>query len=372
MTHLTEGTLRRMVDDPDARAGAESAHLEGCSECQARFKVVSEDAASIGRLLAVPEARVDAGRAFAHVMSARHAQPALGLRLPILGPAGRPALALVAAVVAAALVLVAFTFSGFFFKPSTVQTVPVTVADVQALSQLAEYGTYSWTKEPQFQVATTAADAAAVADGLKAPVVKQLPTGVSKTVTYGAMSQAVFTFTFSADKASSAAARQGKTMPAMPKGIDGATLTITVGPAVGEVYGDLNQPAEQSNGGQSSGSSQINLPQLIVARSAAPTVKSTQVSVSQLENYILQQPGITDQLKNALKAIGDPSHTLLIPIPVQYATSKDVTVQGVHGVALGDNTGVGAGVVWVKGGSVYVVAGSIKQSAAIDIANNLQ
>ena len=361
-----------MVDDPDARAGADAAHLEGCSECQARFKVVSEDAASISRLLAVPEARVDTARAFSHVMSARRAQPALVLRLPFLRPAGRPAFALVAAVVAAAVVLVAFTFSGFFFQPTTVKTVPVSVADVRALSQLADYGTYSWTKQPQFQVATSAVDAATTADGLKVPVVKNLPTGVSKTVTYGAMSQAVFTFTFSADKASSAAAKQGKTMPAMPKGIDGATLTVTVGPAVGEVYGDLNQPTGQSNGGQSSGSNEINLPQLIVARSAAPTVKSTQVSVSQLENYILQQPGITDELKNALKAIGDPSHTLLIPIPVQYATSKNVTVQGVQGVALGDNTGVGAAVVWVKDGSVYLVAGSIKQSAAIDIANNLR
>lgn len=367
MAHLTEGTLRRMVDDPDARTGVDSTHLEGCPECQARFKVVSEDAASIGRLLAVPEARVDTGRAFAQVMSARRAQPALGLRLPMSLPGGRPALALVAAVVAAAVVLVAFTFSGFFFQPTTVKTVPVSVADVQALSQLADYGTYSWTKQPQFQVATSAADAATVAGGLKAPVVKKLPTGVSKSVTYGAMSQAVFTFTFSADKASAAAARHGKTLSAMPKGMDGATLTIAVGPAVGEVYGDLNQP-----NGQSNGAGEINLPQLIVARSAAPTVKSTQVTVAQLENYILQQPGVTDQLKNALKAVGDPSHTLLIPIPIQYATSKDVRVQGVDGVALGDNTGLGAGVVWVKGGSVYVVAGSITQSAAIDIANNLQ
>ena len=359
-----------MVDDPDARAGADGAHLESCSECQARFKAVSDDAGSIARMLAVPEARVDTGRAFTRVMSARNSQPALGLRFPILRPAGRPAFALVAAIVAAAVVLVAFTFSGFFFQPTTVKTVPITVADVQALAQLAEYGTYTWTKQPDFQIATSAADASAVAGGLKAPEVKKLPTGVSKNVTYGAMSQAVFTFTFSADKASAAAAKEGRSLPALPKGIDGATLTVTVGPAVGEVFGDLNQ---QSNGNQeSSGNNVINLPQLIVARSTSPTVKSTQVTVSQLEDYILKLPGISDKLKNAIKAIGNPSNTLLIPIPVEYATSKDVTVQGVHGVALGDNTGVGSGVVWVKGGSVYVVAGSIKQSDAIDIANNLK
>jgi hypothetical protein len=94
--------------------------------------------------------------------------------------------------------------------------------------------------------------------------------------------------------------------------------------------------------------------------------------VTQLEDYILAQPGITTELKNAVKALGDPSTTLLIPVPVQYATATQITVQGVPGVALGDNTGVGSGVVWVKNGFVYVVAGSIKQTDAVGIANNLK
>ena len=363
MAHLTEGTLRRMVDDADARSGADAAHLEGCSECQARMKAVAEDASSIAALLAVPEARVDVGAAFQGVMQQPKSQPAL-VRFPILRPASRPTFALVAAVVAAAVVIVAFTFSGFFFKPTTVKTVPVTVADVQALSQLADYGTITWSKEPQLQATTSAADASSVAGGLQPPTVSKLPAGVSTNVTYGAMSEAVATFTFSAEKAAAAAAKHGKTLPPMPAGMDGATLTITVGPAVGEVYGDLNRPSADTN--------TINLPQLIVARSAAPTAKATGVTVKDLESFILAQPGITPELKKAVSAIGDPSTTLLIPVPIEYATSTQVTVQGVDGVALGDNTGVGSAVVWVKGGSVYVVAGSIKQSEAINIANNLK
>ena len=50
MAHLTDGTLRRMVDDPDARAG-DAAHLEGCSECKGRFENISDDARSIATLL---------------------------------------------------------------------------------------------------------------------------------------------------------------------------------------------------------------------------------------------------------------------------------------------------------------------------------
>jgi hypothetical protein len=364
VAHLTDGTLRRMVDDPDARAGADEAHLDGCAECKTRFARISDDARSIATLLAVPDARVDVTRAFEQVSHAPHSQPAL-VRLPVFRSPVRPIrLALVAAVMVAALSLVAFASAGLFFKPSTVVAVPVTVADMQALSQLADYGTVTWTQQPNLQVATSAADASAAAGGITTPVAHNVPSGISTTITYGAMSQAVATFTFSADKAQAAAAAAGKTLPALPAGMDGATLTVTVGPAVGEIYGDMNQ--------QTSSANEINLPQLVIAKSAAPTVKSTQVSAQTLENYILSLPGISPDLANAVRAVKDPSTTLLIPVPVQYASATQVDINGQSGVALGDNTGLGGGVVWVgKDGYVYVVAGSIKKDVAVSMAKTL-
>jgi len=364
VAHLTDGTLRRMVDDPDARAGADEAHLDGCTECKTRFARISDDARSIATLLAVADARVDVSRAFDQVSHAPRSQPAL-VRLPVFRSPVRPIrLALVAAVIVAALSLVAFASAGLFFKPSTVVAVPVTVADMQALSQLADYGTVTWTQQPNLQVATSAADASAAAGGITTPVAHNVPSGISTTITYGAMSQAVATFTFSADKAQAAAAAAGKTLPALPAGMDGATLTVTVGPAVGEVYGDMNQ--------QTSSANEINLPQLVIAKSAAPTVKSTQVSAQTLENYILSLPGISPDLANAVRAVKDPSTTLLIPVPVQYASATQVDINGQSGVQLGDNTGLGGGVVWVgKDGYVYVVAGSIKKDDAVSIAKTL-
>src|SRR5256885_14563418 len=115
-----------MVDDPDAKAGTDAAHLDGCAECQARFKTISDDASSIATLLAVPAARVDVGRAFETVMRAPKAQPALGLRLPFLPPRTRPlTLAFVAAGAAAAPGVVAFAAGGFLFSPPTVTAGPV-------------------------------------------------------------------------------------------------------------------------------------------------------------------------------------------------------------------------------------------------------
>jgi hypothetical protein len=171
-------------------------------------------------------------------------------------------------------------------------------------------------------------------------------------------------FTFDGAKAAAAAAKAGKPMPKMPSGMDGSKLTVTVGPAVIEIFGNLKA-------GAASDATQINLPQLVIGKSTAPVVKSSGVTTKQLEDFLLAQPGVSKKLAAAIRAIKDPSTTLPIPIPVEYATSKGVRVQGVDGVALGDNTGLGAAVIWIKSGTVYGVAGTLKQSQVLDVANHL-
>jgi hypothetical protein len=353
-----------MVDDPDVHSGADARHFETCAECQSRYKAVSEDAIAITSLMAAPDLKVDVASAFNRVQSAPAARPRFGFRLPVLRPGSRPMMLAFAAVVAAiALLATVIAEDRNTFSPNTVTPVPVTLADMQSLSQLSAYGTISWTKQPQLQVVTSATEAKNIS-GLQAPIVAKLPAGVSSTVTYAAMPQAVAVFTFSAAKAAAAASQTGKSLPALPAGMDGAQLTVMVGPAVAEIYGNFNKPA-------TSDVTQVNLPQLIVAESSAPVATSSQVTVKQLEDYLLAQPGLSAELTAAIKAIGDPSTTLPIPVPVQFATSSSVTIQGVQGVALGDNTGVGSGVIWVMNGVVYGVVGTVKQSDAIDIANHL-
>lgn len=364
MAHLSEGTLRRMVDEPDAQ-GADARHFASCAGCQARFKAVAADARTITSLLTAPELKLDVASAFNRVRSTPAARPRFGFRLPLFRPGSRPmVLAFASAVAVIALVATAIAQDKNTFTPQSLTPVPVTMADMESLSQLSAYGTVSWTKQPQLQVVTSAAEAQTVS-GLKVPSVANLPSGVSTTVTYAAMPRAVAVFTFSKDKAAAAAAQAGKTLPALPAGMEGAQLTVTVGPAVAEIFGNMNKPAASSD------ISQLGLPQLVVAASTSPVATSSQVTVKQLEDYLIAQPGISAELKAAVKAIGDPSTTLPVPIPVQFATSSSVTIQGVQGIALGDNTGVGAGVIWVKNGVVYGVVGTIKKSDAEDIANHL-
>lgn len=365
MAHLSEGTLRRKFDDQDALTGSDARHYATCTECQTRYGAFADDARFAATALAAPDLKVNVGSAFKHIQSGPATRPRFGIRLPIIRPATRPILG----GLAAAAVLVLLIATGLaqdlltVFSPTSVTPVPVTVADLQSLSGLSVYGTVSWTTKPAPQIVTSASEAATVS-GLKIPAVGTLPAGVSTTVTYAAMPQAVGVFTFDATKAAAAAAATGKTLPPMPTGMDGSTLTVTVGPAVVEIFGDLNA-------GSASDATQINLPQLIVAESTAPTVTSSYANAQQLEDYLLAQPGISPQLAAAIRSIGDPSKTLPIPIPIEYATSSKVQVQGVDGLALGDNTGLGAAVIWIKDGVVYGVAGTLKQDVIVGIANHL-
>jgi len=364
VAHLSEGTLRRKFDDEDALTDSDGRHYSVCADCQARYAAFADDAQAVAGVLAVPDLKVDVASAFSRVFSAPAAQPRFGIRLPIVRPASRPIMgALAAAAVIVALVVTGVAQSALtFFEPKTLQPVPVSVADLQSLSGLSAYGTFVWTKEPTPQIVTSAAEAKV--SGLDVPVVGTLPAGVSTTVTYAAMQQAVGVFTFDAAKAAAAAAQAGEPLPKMPSGMDGSTLTVTVGQAVIEIFGNLNK-------GAASDPTQLSLPQLIVGKSTAPVVTSSQVTTQELENYLLSQPGVSPQLAAAIRAIKDPSTTLPIPIPVQFATSSTQTIQGVQGLALGDNTGVGAGVIWIKNGVVYGVVGTIKRDDAVDIANHL-
>lgn len=364
MAHLSDGALRLRFDDPEAQS-ADARHYESCPECQARYKAVAGDATLITSLLATPDVKVDVASAFDRVRSAPAAQPRFGFRLPVLQPGRRPlVLAFATTLAAVALLATALASGDNIFSPKTITPVPVTVADLQSLSQLAAYGDLTWTTRPNLTIAANA-DEAHTISGLTPPKVANLPTGVSSAVTYAAMPKAEAVFTFSKDKAAAAAAQAGKPLPALPAGMDGAKLTVTIGPAVAEIYGNLNKPTSGSD------LTQANLPQLIVAASSAPVATSTQVTVKQLADYIATMPGISPELIAAIKAIGDSGTTLPVPVPIEFGTASRVQVQGVDGVALGDNTGVGAGVIWIKNGVVYGVVGTIKQADAIDVANHL-
>ncbi|HYR94573.1 MAG TPA: hypothetical protein VEP48_10260 [Methylomirabilota bacterium] len=277
-----------------------------------------------------------------------------------------------AAAASVALIATLLTVSGVaetiitLFEPKTVVAVPITSADLTGAAGLTAYGTLTWSSPPKpYDVPDIAT--AEKATGMKVLVPSQLPSGVSvANARYGVMDRTTATYTFSADKTRAAAALLNRTAPPMPANIDGSKLFITGGPAVVQYFDDGTAPKSATSAGAFA-----SLPRLIIAQGKGPLVQSDGVTVEQLQQYLLAQPGITPALAAQIRAIKDPSSTLPVPIPVDMATSKTVTVQGVQGVFVGDSTGLGSAVIWSKDGYVFGVAGTLTESQILAVANSL-
>ena len=324
--------------------------------------------------LSLPAPQVDTERALATIrerIERERIRPVTAA--PRVPRPGAVSLWLRGAAVAASVALIAvlLTVSGVaetilvIFEPKQVVAVPITSADLRSAEGFAQYGTLEWSSQPQPynvpDLATAERDA-----GFRV-LRPTLPAGVTATRTqYGVMPRTTATFTFSADRTRQTAARLQRTPPPMPANIDGAKLFITGGPAVVQYFDDGGAP--KSTGGAEPFAS---LPRLIVVQGKGPVVQSTGVTVEQLQQYLLSQPGISPQLAAQIKAIKDPSSTLPVPIPVDMATTKNVTVQGVPGVFVGDSTGLGSAVIWSKDGLVFGVAGTLTEAQIMAVANSL-
>ena len=259
------------------------------------------------------------------------------------------------------------------FTPQTVSAVPVSLDSLKSLPDLNNYGTFT---EGKRTAPTTVANAVAAGAAAHLTVLTpaSLPKGLPTTATYQVMPAQTGSFTFSAAKAQASAAAQGKTLPAMPANIDGSSVTVSTGAAVLITYGAPSATSANKAMAmqvEANPASAAMGPMLIIGQTTAPIVTSTGVSTADLETYLLAQPGISPDLANAIRAIGDPSSTLPIPIPISKASSHPVQVQGVTGVSVADSTGLGGGIIWVKNGIVYGIAGSFTENDLLAAANSL-
>lgn len=360
MAHLSDGTLRRMYDEPVAVAATAREHFNGCVRCQDRFGEVASTAREVQAALMVPAVAVEPGAAL-RAVSARLERPrpawlrGLRIRRPVL-VAGLAA-AMVAGVAATAIALNMITV----FEPTHTQAIPITAASFQGFPDLSSWGTVKVLMQPELREEDSAA--AAARDSGLAVIAPRLPAGVSVPAPqYAVVTQASGSFTFSAARAAEAAQRSGKTAPPLPAGLDGSTLSATGGPGEVAVYGTID-PKQISSG---------NLPALVVGEAKAPVVSSSGATVRQIEDAVLAQPGVSPELAAEIRAIGDPTSTLPIPFPVDRAQAHDFTLpNGTPATYIGDNTRIYAGVVFVRRGVVYAVAGSLTQDQLVAIATGL-
>jgi hypothetical protein len=240
------------------------------------------------------------------------------------------------------------------FEPQQVATIQVSAADLRSLSQLQHFGRVSFpgALAPRH---VSDAQAASAASGMQVLTPSFRPQGTPSAARYEVLAGGTGSFTFSTSRARSWAAAYHTQLPAVPAGIDGSTLSVTTGNTVLATY--------------SAGTG--SLPDLVIGQTQAPRIATTGASVHDMEAYVLSLPGLSSTLRTQIQSLGNPTSVLVLPVPTDLATSHAVTVNGAHGYAISDNTGLGSVVIWEKDGVIYGVGGTLSESAALQTAGSL-
>ena len=252
------------------------------------------------------------------------------------------------------------------FQPKQFVAVPVTLEELAALPALERYGTLVQPTREQPTRVASAAEAAA-RSRLTVPVPGTLPAGFPSNPTFYVADGKTASFTFSAAKAAAGSA----SLPPMPATIDGSQIVVNTNPVVVVTYQDGSAEDLNARDALSTVPSR-GKKVLIVGRTTVPGVRSSGATIEQLQQYLLGQPGVSPDLARAIRSIGDPSTTLPIPIPVDKALSHPITVQGASGLAVGDSTGIGGGIVWQREGIITGVAGTFSESQLLAVANSIK
>ncbi|MSQ28034.1 MAG: hypothetical protein EXR51_07855 [Dehalococcoidia bacterium] len=369
---LLPAYLNRTLGAPDA--ALVEAHLDSCAACRDALAEWTAVGDAIRRVAVPAPSRGVLDRTFAKLDSP---PPVKGWRrwpqlLDRSAFATRPVQAVLAASVLALMVL--FTPLGslaadllLVFQPRQFVVVPVILADLQALPTLGQYGDLAL--GPGARPAAAAdATAAQAASGIRPLLPAVLPPSVTGPAHYLTIPSHNGSFTFRAAKAQEAAMATGQALPPMPPNIDGTSVQMTTGRAVVTYFGS----EIPLGGAPKAETSPVDPPQLVIVQAFVPTATSSGAPPKELQQYLLSLPGVSPELANAIRAIGDPTTMWPIPVPIGKIQTHNISIDGVPGTVFSDTSRFVTGVVWVKDGMVYAAGGPVKERELLAAAASLR
>ncbi len=245
------------------------------------------------------------------------------------------------------------------FAPTHVAPVSVSQSDVRAIaafmgladsrtlggfpnpdgSSTVRFGTIKWASSGPARPVASLAEATAEA-GFPVSLPTHLPAGV------GAVQQFIVQPRVSAEVSFNSTAAS----------LSGSSVSLDAGPAVLAEYAQANGPGLHTLG---------------VATMRRPTALSKGASISRIEAFVLDQPGIPPELAEEVRLLGDLRTILPVPVPAG-ASARSVRVAGWPGVLLADSSNAAAGVIWEDGkGMLHVVAGILNSQDVLNVAKQL-
>ena len=360
MHHPTEGVLRRLLDEPAGVAGSDRQHVAGCPQCLDGLAASRQDAALVSAALATEGgADVDVATAWRRLSTAAPAGESGRVAVPrrsgrLRAVLRRPAVAVAVAVVITGAGTAAANDWLPMFRTEQIAPVSFSTADLIALPDLSAYGEVVVTDDVDVRPVPDAATAAAET-GLDVPQVTALPRGVSGEPEYQVGGEVSATFTFSVDRASTAADEAGTTLPPPPPDLDGTQVQLVAGPGLVAIW---TQPAGR--------------PSLAVGRAVAPVAFSSGLPFETVRDYLLSLPGLPDDIAAQLRTFAGDGSTLPLPVPGDEVTTSSAQVNGVPATVLATRDRTMAAVVWVDDGVVTAVAGALDRDEVLSVARGLR
>lgn len=358
MQHDDDETLRRSLED-DRPSG--DAHWQYCPQCRARRDEMLANATLAKRILEGTEPAVDVAAAYERAVMR-------GSSTAWSWPRGLSGLAVAAAVV----LVLFFTPLGSralqfltIFEPQQFAPVAITDRDARQMRLIPYLRTFGILRSQRSQERQVA-DLVAARDLLdfSPRALPSVPVTLRNPVGYVVLPPSIVTYTFSAAKTRAYELRYRRALPPMPPGLDGTIVRVETGWALVTTYG--NMPKDFRSAGHRFAEA------LVFAQARVPRATSTGASIATLENYLLSMPNVPPDVAQQLRAITDPQTTLPVPFRIDRQQAANVDVDGVRGLSIGDQTGLGSSIMWQKNGIIYFVAGPLKQSDILDLANTLE
>jgi len=166
----------------------------------------------------------------------------------------------------------------------------------------------------------------------------------------------------------------------LPDSLDGASVEFVVPPMVAAEFGNCTVNRSTAITGT------YELPAMqpsncvALAQLASPAVDAPAgVNVNQMGEAMLQLLGLTPEEARHFGQAIDWSSTLIIPVPTDAGSFRDVMVDGVSGVLIESNPRQSGGprfahytLFWQKNDIVYALSGTGDPTRAVEIANSLK
>ena len=387
--HLNDGQLRAALDGE--AAPAEIRHLKNCPGCEERERVMGvrvQQAAGPLAFLAPagpepsPDARTALGRFRHRILSQKETSMFKKIFASPLLRYGLAVLFVLALIVTIPGTRALADQLLSLFRVEQVAVVPIDFTGMQQLtgdgplgkqmSQLLSNSVTITQKPGKPQQAADAGQASKLAG-----FAVRLPQGKTPS-RISVLGASGFTFTIDRAKAQAVLDEAGRNVLVLPASINGEQISAKIPAAVSVAYGTCPEPTDDTtaaaiHAGGSAGRNYADC--VILAEIPSPTVDApADVNISQLAQIGLEFTGMSSDQAAAFTNSVDWTSTLVIPIPKNAATYKQLPVDGVTATLIerpADDAPQFL-LVWIKNGIVYSIGGLGSNSQqAIDMANSL-